>query len=229
MRIFLLPWLDHTNTPFKSEFYYWLLLQHQIRLHFVILLTPTQKYREIKGKIKIYFSPHKPDWKKRKIMEETYKFNLNIRIFQPKPKMDPFECHNFEEAIYNKIIFTRIQTQGYYKLIYNMQRVGNLISNNKLEFKRVPRQTAKTTELPQELKPSMKLVMIHWVEEEKLRDIKESSFIILISSHEGGVTKPFENPITWNNDRVDTTHIPSPTKCLIWPRRRSYWNHSTKG
>ena len=34
----------------------------------------------------------------------------------------------------------------------------------------------------------------------------------MIRSHEGEVTKPFENPITYHNERVDATKTPRPTK-----------------
>ena len=34
----------------------------------------------------------------------------------------------------------------------------------------------------------------------------------MITSHEGEVTKPFENPGTCNNEKVDTTETPRPTK-----------------
>ena len=46
---------------------------------------------------------------RKKITEETSKFYLDIRSFQPKSKMDPFECHTFEEAIDHEIGFTIIQ------------------------------------------------------------------------------------------------------------------------
>ena len=45
--------------------------------------------------------------------------------------------------------FTRSQTQGYYKIINNIWRVGNLIPKSNQESKRVPRQTAKISETPQ--------------------------------------------------------------------------------
>ena len=38
--------------------------------------------------------------------EETYKFDPNIRSFQPKSKVDPFECHNFKEATDHETSFT---------------------------------------------------------------------------------------------------------------------------
>ena len=50
----------------------------------------------------------------------------------------------------------------------------------------------------------MKFVMFRCAEEAKLGDRKESLFGKLIRSHEGGVNKPSENPITYDNDRVDT-------------------------
>ena len=62
--------------------------------------------------------------------------------------MDQFECYTFKKAIDNESRFTRIQPQGYYKLIDNIQRVGNLISNSKLELDRGPRQTSQMNEPP---------------------------------------------------------------------------------
>ena len=82
---------------------------------------------------------HNPDQKYRKRAEETPKFDLNIRSFQPKPKMYQFECYTFEEATDQETGFTRIQPQGYYKLIDNLQRLYKMIYNYKLSFKRVPR------------------------------------------------------------------------------------------
>ena len=43
-------------------------------------------------------------------------------------------------------------------------------------------------------------------------DEKEASFQKLIRFNKGGTTKPFENPITYNNGRVDTTKTPRPNK-----------------
>ena len=58
----------------------------------------------------------------------------------------------------------------------------------------------------------MKFVRLRCAEEEELGDRQESSSKILISSHEGGVTKTFENPIACHNERVDATKTPRPTK-----------------
>ena len=77
-------------------------------------------------------SVHKPDRKYRKRAEENCKFNPNIRSFQPKSKIDPFECFTFEEDINHETVFTKIQPQGYYTLIDNLQKVGNLIYSYKL-------------------------------------------------------------------------------------------------
>ena len=41
---------------------------------------------------------------------------------------------------------------------------------------------------------------------------KSSSFQKLITSQEGGVTKLFKTPITFNNDKVETTKRPRKTK-----------------
>ena len=94
--------------------------------------------------------------------------------------MDPFECHTFKEAIDHETGFTRSQPQGYYKLIKNIQRVGNLISKTKQELKRGPRQTAQITETTQRGKYSLKFVMLCGTEEAKLGDGKKSSFRKLI-------------------------------------------------
>ena len=45
-----------------------------------------------------------------------------------------------------------------------------------------------------------------------MEDGKESLFQKLIRLDKGGITKPFENPITYNNGRVDTTKTHKPTK-----------------
>ena len=57
--------------------------------------------------------------------------------------------------------------------------------------------------------------MLCGVEEEKPGDGKEASFKKLIRSYEGGVIKPYENPSTINNDRVDTTKTSSPEIPII--------------
>ena len=122
-------------------------------------------------------------------MEETYKFDLDIKRFQPKPKMEPFECHTFEEAIDHKTDFTRSQTQRYYKLIDNLQSVGNLIYNYKIELKRDPRHTAQIDEPPQGGNGSLKFVILRCAEEVKLGYRNEPSSRKLIRSHEGGFIK----------------------------------------
>ena len=63
--------------------------------------------------------------------------------------MDQFEYYTFKKAINNKYGFTIIKPQWYYKWIDNIQRVGNLISDSKLELERVPRQTSQINEPPQ--------------------------------------------------------------------------------
>ena len=63
--------------------------------------------------------------------------------------MDLFECHAFEEAIDHETGFTRSQPQGYYKLFNNLQWVGNLILNSRIELNRVPIQTAQIDDPPQ--------------------------------------------------------------------------------
>ena len=50
--------------------------------------------------------------------------------------MDQLKYYTLEEDIDHETSFTRIQPQGHYKLIDNLQRVGNLISNSKIELKR---------------------------------------------------------------------------------------------
>ena len=67
------------------------------------------------------------DWKYRNRTEEISKIHLNIRSSLPKSNMYMFECQKFEEAVNNETVITRSQPQGYYKLIDNLQRVGNLI------------------------------------------------------------------------------------------------------
>ena len=64
--------------------------------------------------------------------EDTSKFNLEIRSFQTKSKMDPFRCFTFEEAVDHEIGFTIIHPQGYFILINNIHRVGNHVYNYKL-------------------------------------------------------------------------------------------------
>ena len=56
--------------------------------------------------------------------------------------MDPFELYTSKEAIDHETGFTRSQSQGYYKLIDNIQKLGNMISKSKQELKRGPSQTA---------------------------------------------------------------------------------------
>ena len=54
--------------------------------------------------------------------------------------------------------------------------------------------------------------MFQGAEEEKLGDGREAPFQKLFMFDNIGVTKPFENPITYQHGRVDTTKTPSPTK-----------------
>ena len=129
-------------------------------------------------------------------MEEIFKIELSTRSFKPKSKIYLFECYIYEEAIGHETEFTRSQPQGYYRLINNIKRVGNLIYNYKLELKRVPSNIAQISQPPQRVKASLRFVILHCAEEEKLVYKRESSSIKLIRSHKGGVTKPFENPIT---------------------------------
>ena len=107
------------------------------------------------------------------ITEDIPKFYLNIRSFQPKPRMEHFEQHTFKEDINHENGFTRIQPQEYYTLIDNLQRVGNLIPKSKQEFKRVPRQTYKIARPPQGEETSLKYVMLCGAEETKLGDRNE--------------------------------------------------------
>ena len=96
--------------------------------------------------------------------EDTSKFNLKVRSFQPKSKMDLFECNTANMAINNETCFTRSQYQEYYKSINNLHRVGNLISNSKLELKRVPSHDSQITEPPQVGKYSLKFVKLYCAE-----------------------------------------------------------------
>ena len=60
--------------------------------------------------------------------------------------------------------------------IHNLQRVGILIWNSKLELNRGPSQTTQIDELPQEVKSSMKCVLLHFTEKDKL--VKKKWIII---------------------------------------------------
>ena len=86
--------------------------------------------------------------------------------------------------------------------------VGNLIYNYKLQLKMGPRQTA---EPPHRGKASLEFMISLCVKEAELIDKREPSSRILIRSHEGGFNKPFENKITCNDERMDTTKTPIPT------------------
>ena len=79
---------------------------------------------------------------------------------------------------------------------------------------RVPIQTSKIDEPSLGSKVLLNSVMHRGAEAEKFRDRKESSFKTLIMSCEKGANKPFENPITGNNDRW-TKKTPSPTNLSI--------------
>ena len=81
--------------------------------------------------------------------------------------MDPFECYIYEEATGHETGFTISQYQEYSILINNIQMLGNLIYNYKLELKRDPRKTTKTAEPPQGDKFSLKFVMIRCAYEMK--------------------------------------------------------------
>ena len=50
IHIFLLTSLDQKNKPLKIELYYWLLLWHQSRFDFVILLTPLKNLQRSRDK-----------------------------------------------------------------------------------------------------------------------------------------------------------------------------------
>ena len=63
--------------------------------------------------------------------------------------MGPFKCYTFDEAIDHETIFTRSHPKGYYELIDNLHRVGNLIYKYKQELKMVQRNIAKIAESPQ--------------------------------------------------------------------------------
>ena len=79
-----------------------------------------------------------------------------------------------------------------------------------IELERVPWLTAQIAEPHQWGKASLKFVVLRCVEEAKLGDRKESSSILLIRSHEGGVTKPFENQITCDDERDLKKQLPVP-------------------
>ena len=110
----------------------------------------------------------------------------------------------------HKTGFTRRHPQGYSRLSSNLQSVGNLIYNYKLELKRFPSQTAQISEPHQGGNASLKFVMLRFAEEVKLGYQKESSSILLIRSHKGGVTKPFENQITCDDERDNKKQLPVP-------------------
>ena len=87
--------------------------------------------------------------------------------------MENFEQQTFNVVQIHENGFTRSQPQGYYTLIDNLQRGGNLITKSKQEFKRVPRQTNKIARPPQGGGTSLKYVMLRGSEETKLGDRNE--------------------------------------------------------
>ena len=82
------------------------------------------------------------------------------------------------------MVFTGIQTQGYYRLINNLNRAGNSIYDYKLELKRVPRQTAQIAEPYQGGKYSLKFVVLHCADEAESGERNEYLFGKLISYQE---------------------------------------------
>ena len=86
--------------------------------------------------------------------------------------MDPFRCYTYEGAAGHEKGFTRSQPQGYYRLINNIQRFGNLIYNYKLKLKSVLRHNSKIYDPPQGGKSSLEFLMLRCAEEAKLGDIK---------------------------------------------------------
>ena len=130
--------------------------------------------------------------------------------------MDPFKCYTNREAIGNKTGSTRIQPQGYSRITNNLQRVGNLIYNYRIELRRGPSQTAQISDPRQEGKALLKFVILHCSEEAKLGDRKESSSRILIRYYEEGVIKPFKNSITCRNERKETKKHPVPPILLVY-------------
>ena len=107
--------------------------------------------------------------------------------------MDHLKCYTLEETINHETAVTRSQPEGYYKLMENLKRVSNLISNFKLQLKKGTSQTSQISEPTQGVKASLKFVNINCAVEEKLGDRKESSFGKLITSHKGGVSNHLEN------------------------------------
>ena len=89
---------------------------------------------------------------------------------------------------------------------------ANLIYKSKQELKRGLTNTVQISEPPQRGRASLKFVIIQGAEEAKLGYGKESPSQKLIRLDKGGITKPFEKPITYNNGRVDTTKTPRPTE-----------------
>ena len=104
--------------------------------------------------------------------------------------------------------FTIIHPQGYYILLENIQWVGKLISNFKLELNMGPSQTAQISEHPRGGKYSLKCVVIRCAEEAKLGYKNKFSSRKLIRSHDGRVTKIFKNQIICDDERVKKTKIP---------------------
>ena len=77
----------------------------------------------------------------------------------------------------------------------------------------VPIKTAHIVKIPsQEVKASLKSVIIRVTEESRLVYVKEASFLKFISSHKVDVVKQFKTLITHNNGSVGTTETTSPTK-----------------
>ena len=85
--------------------------------------------------------------------------------------MDPFECYTFDKAINNETIFKRSLPQGYSKITKNIQRQGKQIPKSKLESKMAPTKTDQVSEPPNGVKDSLKSMMLHGTEEEKLGDV----------------------------------------------------------
>ena len=137
---------------------------------------------------------------------------LSLYNFQTKSKMYPLKWYTSKEAINHKVFFIRSQPQGYYKLINNIQMVGNLIYNYKLELKRVPRKISQIDEPPQGGKASLKFVMIHCSEGAKLVDKRESSYLTLIRYHREGLPNHFK--------------IWSFAKMRVWTRKHSQAHQS---
>ena len=125
------------------------------------MLTDTNSKRQnihFGDSLDVYISQsHKIRFRHPRIERPNIRFRRPIILISPnynytfrtKSKMDPFECQNFEEDTDHEMGFTRSHPKGYYELIDNLHRVGNLIYKYKQELKMGQRNIAQIAESPQ--------------------------------------------------------------------------------